>query len=300
MRPDRPYAAHEALVAPARNTSAIWRLLLGILVILGVVFFLSTSLQTVVVTAFPKLWDEVISSTDTFGATPPAMYLILGSFACVSFAVVIAVRLVHGRSLTTVLGPWQVLTRQFWAVARILLGIGVVIVLLTPSTLSEPLTPNLQIGLWLSILPFSLLAVLVQTSAEEILFRGYLQQQLAAPFASPWVWMGVPSAVFALGHYLPGEAGDNALLIALWAGLFGVMMADITARAGTLGPAIAIHFVNNVSALMVISMPDSLSGLSLYTVPYAMSDTTAMRALLPVDFAGMLVAWLAARVAIRR
>ena len=76
-------------------------------------------------------------------------------------------------------------------------------------------------------------------------------------------------------------------------------MADLTARAGTLGPAIAVHLVNNASALIFVSLPDSLSGLSLYTVPYSMSDTEQLRAWLVVDFALMIVGWLAARVAIR-
>jgi DNA-directed RNA polymerase subunit RPC12/RpoP len=40
--------------------------------------------------------------------------------------------------------------------------------------------------------------VLIQTGAEEVLFRGYLQQQLAARFASPIAWMVLPSAIFAL------------------------------------------------------------------------------------------------------
>jgi membrane protease YdiL (CAAX protease family) len=146
----------------------------------------------------------------------------------------------------------------------------------------------------------SLLVVLIQTSAEEIVFRGYIQQGLAARFKSPAVWILGPSALFALGHYLPAEAGENALLITLWAGVFGCMMADLTARAGTLGPAIAVHFFNNVTALLVFASPTSLYGLSLYLMPYEMSDGAALRPWLAVDFAMMLVTWLTARLAIRR
>jgi hypothetical protein len=54
---------------------------------------------------------------------------------------------------------------------------------------------------------------------------------------SPVSLLILPALLFAMGHSLPAEAGDNALLIALWAGLFAVLMADLTARAGTLGPA---------------------------------------------------------------
>ena len=153
---------------------------------------------------------------------------------------------------------------------------------------------------WALLLPLSLIAVLVQVSSEEILFRGYIQQALAARFSSPLVWMILPAALFAMGHYLPEEAGANAVPIALWAGAFSVLMADLTARAGTLGPAIAVHLVNNIVALLFISLPDSLSGLSLYTLPYAMSDTGQLRAWLAVDFAVIVICWLGARLAIRR
>jgi uncharacterized protein len=153
---------------------------------------------------------------------------------------------------------------------------------------------------WLLLLPLSLLAVLVQVSAEEIVFRGYVQQQLAARFNSPLIWMVLPSALFALGHYLPAEAGENALMVALWAGVFGILMADLTARSGSLGPAIAVHLWNNVSAILIVSLPDDLSGLALYLTPFSMDDAAAIRTWLPVDFALMLVSWLAARLAIRR
>ena len=90
------------------------------------------------------------------------------------------------------------------------------------------------------------------------------------------------------------------MLIALWAGMFGLLMADLTARAGTLGPAIAVHLANNASALLLVSLPDSLNGLALYVTPIPMSDTELLRIWMPVDFAMFIVFWLAARLAIRR
>jgi hypothetical protein len=67
--------------------------------------------------------------------------------------------------------------------------------------------------LWASFLPLALVGVLVQTGAEEVLFRGYLQQQLAARFASPLAWMVLPSVIFALLHYQPELMGENAWLM---------------------------------------------------------------------------------------
>src|SRR5690606_23395048 len=127
----------------------------------------------------------------------------------------------------------------------------------------DPLIPGVPPLLWLLLLPLSLTAVLVQTSAEEILFRGYIQQQLAARFASPLIWMVAPAVIFGLLHYRP-DAGANGGLIMLWAAGFALAAADLTARAGTLGPAIALHFMSNTSALLILSAEGTLSGLALF------------------------------------
>ena len=55
-----------------------------------------------------------------------------------------------------------------------------------------------------------------------------------------------------------------------------------------------------ILAMLVVSMPGDLSGLALYHAPFGLADEAEVRAWLPVDFAHMIVAWLAARLAIRR
>ncbi|MBO9450472.1 CPBP family intramembrane metalloprotease [Tropicibacter sp. R16_0] len=293
---ERAYAPHEQLVRPGRAHAQLWKLVVGLLSIGLFVFALNTLLIGVIAGAGSEDWAQSVLTGDS----PAAMYLLLGSFGIVILAVALAARQLQHRSLSSIIGPFQQTLVQFWRVLRILVILWVVVLILPPYDMGAPLESNLPLFTWLILLPFSLLAVLVQVSAEEILFRGYIQQALAARFRSPLVWMVLPSALFALGHYLPGQAGDNAVLIALWSGVFGILMADLTARAGTLGPAIALHLFNNMIALLFISLPDSLNGLSLFLVPYEMSDTDQLRSWLMADFAMMLVAWLAARLALRR
>ena len=296
-RPD--YNAHAEFVAPARASSALWRFFLGLFVaVVAYVALNELYFQTVYAlagTAAASLHGNLLE-----GATPQAMYLLLFSFGTMAMAVGVTVRVVHRRSAGSLLGVPGRLWPSFRAVSLAMLALGAVLLVLPPWDMGGELTPNLPLGRWLLLLPLSLLAVLVQVSAEEIVFRGYVQQQLAARFRSPLIWMVLPSALFALGHYLPAEAGENALMVALWAGVFGILMADLTARSGSLGPAIAVHLWNNVSAILIISLPDDLSGLALYLTPFSMDDAAALRTWLPVDFALMLVSWLAARLAIRR
>jgi membrane protease YdiL (CAAX protease family) len=293
------YAAHQAFIAPAIPSAAAWRVIVGFLVASAIYLLLNnllfTTLFNVVGPQNSSFYDDLLT-----GKTPLAMFLLLGSFGLMVVAVAIVSRVLHRRSVASLIGPARLVVPQFAVVMRALLLVGAVIYLLPPWNLGAPYISNMALGKWVLLLPLSLIAVFIQVSAEEIVFRGYVQQQLAARFKSPLVWMVLPSTLFALGHYLPSEAGENAVIIALWAGLFGILMADLTARSGSLGPAIAVHFCNNVVAILITSMPDDLSGLALYVTPFGMEDTEALRAWLPVDFAMMLVSWLAARLAIRR
>ncbi len=290
------YAAHEGLVSGVRARPELWRLLVGLGIVAAVVTVLNLVLFSVVVGFASHEWTEAFLT----GSSPFAMLILLSSFCFVTLGVWLAVRRLQRRTLSSVLGPFRETVAQFWLVFRALLILGVAVVVLPPYDMGAALTPNVELTTWILLLPLSLIAVLIQTSAEEVLFRGYIQQSLAARFRSPIIWMGLPSLLFALGHYAPAAAGENAGLIALWSCVFGLFAADLTARSGTLGPAIAMHFFNNMVALLIISLPDNLSGLALFILPYDMSNTSALRAWLYVDFAVMLVSWLTARLALRR
>ncbi|MBM1815757.1 CPBP family intramembrane glutamic endopeptidase [Pseudosulfitobacter pseudonitzschiae] len=300
IRPPAAYAAHQAFIAPARAHPALWRLVVGLL--LGGVGYvvLSQIYVTLLLSILPPETALSFAEDLQAGSTPAGMFALLFSFGLMLVVVGCVVVVLHHRSPLTLLGPLGDFAVQMRLVVVAVVVLNVALWVLPPWGMDPPMQPQLPLGRWLTLLPLSLLAILVQVSAEELLFRGYLQQQLAARFASPLVWMVVPSALFALGHYSPETSGDNAIWFVLWAGIFGLLMADLTARAGTLGPAIAVHFVNNAIAMLFTAMPDNLSGLALYVLPFGMSDPTAVAQWLPVDFAIMLTSWLAVRLALRR
>lgn len=292
------YSTHVLHTTVAAPRAELWRTMLAVVAMVAVYIPLALFYNQAVaeLTRYrPQFQDELMASN-----TPLAMYVLLASFALISIAVFVVVRLVHKRSAMSVFGPTILAVPQFFRVTGILLLLGAVLMILPPYGFGSELVPNMAFGLWALLLPLSLVAVFVQVSAEEIFFRGYLQQQLGARFSSPLVWMVVPSILFGILHYQPAEAGENAIIIVVWAAIFGLLMADLTARAGSIGPALAVHFMNNVTALLVTSLPDSLGGLSLWHTPFGMEDEAELRAWMPVDFAMMIVSWLAARLALRR
>ena len=242
-------------------------------------------------------WMQAIATSP--GLTSPGQMLtILGSFGFMIIAVCLVVILLHHRSPITLLGGFRIATAQFFKAMRNLLPY--MALLAAFAFMAEDLQPNLPLGLWLSILPLTLLFLLVQVSAEELLFRGYLQSQLAALGLHKSIWILLPAILFGLLHYDPIMTGSSAPWVVLWAITFGVLAADLTARSGNLGPTIAFHFAVNFLSIAVIGIGDYLGGLSLYVYPFSITDTPQLITNLPVDTIGMILAYLSVRLALRR
>ncbi|MDD9731573.1 MULTISPECIES: CPBP family intramembrane glutamic endopeptidase [Mameliella] len=287
------------MTLPAEGRAELWRLAVGLVLIVVIWFALARGVIAVLGSlmaddAYLTLLDNLQS-----GDTPGSLTLVLLLSGALWIAAMAVAEILHKRPGRSLLGPWPLFWRDFlrvtWAVALL----NAALLLLPPWDFHASTVPGLPANTWMLFLPTTLVAVLIQTGAEEVFFRGYFQSQLAARVRHPLIWLGLPSVVFGFGHYLPGVYGGNAALIAAWSALFGLAAADLTARAGNLGPAIGLHFVNNFMAFAVTSMQGDMSGLALRQMPFGPGDEAAVAAVLPLDLALIGVSWLAARVALR-
>ena len=291
------YEPHESLVAPAREKSDILRLLVGLVataLLYVVMLMLGGSLASIIM---GDAWVQTAAMTPGL-TTPTQMLTILASFGFMIGAVCLAVILLHHRHPVTILGGWRPSGAQF---LRSMRGLIPYLALIGAFTFfAEDLQSNLSFSLWLSLLPLTLFFLLIQVSAEELLFRGYLQSQLAARGLHKSIWILLPSVLFGLLHYDPTVMGEAAPWIVIWTIGFGILAADLTARSGTLGPAIAFHFAVNFMAVTLIGFGDYLGGLTLYIYPFSVTETERLMSYLPVDAIGMLLAYLSVRLALRR
>jgi membrane protease YdiL (CAAX protease family) len=285
------YKLHENLVNPARQKSGIFRFLLGLVILTLVYLVLLTALLFALKLTMGGVW---VSNLRSGVVTSPGQTLtLLGSFSTMAIAVGAVVLILHHRSPTTLLGGLRPAFDQFCQSIRGLIPYLIIVILLVFS--SQDMQPHLAIGTWLTLLPITLVLLMVQVGAEELVFRGYLQSQLAALNAPTFVWILLPSVAFGLLHYDPTTTGDLAPWIILWAIFFGVAAADLTARYGTLGPAIAMHFVNNFAAITLMGFKDNLGGLNLYVYPFSISNTSKFTEMLPLETFALGLAYLSIR-----
>ncbi len=283
------YARFRPMIDSAAARPELWRVFASLVTIAGVTigwsFVVFFGLAVLTGGRDPELFGGA--------ASPLATVVFLLLIAGLGWGTWIAGRLWHGRSLSAMIGRGARTLRDFTIAALITWGLAAIAWLIILS-ISNPLTPNLPFDQWLAWLPVALVAIFLQTGAEELLFRGYLQSQLAARFHATWVWMIVPSLMFGALHYLPGETMGPGLIYIAATTLFGVIAADLTARTGSIGAAWGLHFANNCLAILVVVYLGPGSGLGLY---YAgtIEDALTLSPLLILDICALVLIWLAIR-----
>lgn len=119
-------------------------------------------------------------------------------------------------------------------------------------------------------IPFILLALVfvpIQTSAEELFFRGYLLQGLGLRLRNIWLLSAVSGLLFGLPHLFNPEARANFWLMGFYYCFIGAVMAYVTLRDGRLELALGLHAANNLfSALVANATVTVMPTPSIFTV----------------------------------
>jgi uncharacterized protein len=269
-------ARFEAWIAPMRRRAAIWRIVAGAV--------LAGGLWIAAVAAVMTLADDAGLAPDR-----GVIVVYLVSFGVLILGTGAAMRLLHDLPGARLLGPTERVEagptlRGIVVVAAVAGG------LFLPMLLVDPPERQHALVVWAMWLPAALPALFVQSAAEEIVFRGYLQGMLAARFANRLLWWVLPAAVFGLLHWNP-EMGENAWMMVAAATLMGLALGDVAVRSGGLSLPIGLHFANNVWAMLVMATPSQLSGLALWLSPLDPDDPAAVRAALIGNMVLIALVW---------
>lgn len=295
------YPNYQPMIDAAGARPALWRLILGAITAIALTLLWFVAL--VALGAFAMDVHPMTAVNVVFGApadTPARSILFLLVVAGLGFATLAAARIWNKRKRRDLIGYGPRTLRHFLIVAGLTLSIAAIFAIARSIFGSDPpLERNLPAATWLTWLPFALLAIALQTGAEELFFRGYLQSQLAARFRSPLIWLGLPAIAFGFPHVAPGFPAANSWLYVGFAALFGILAGDLTARTGSLGAAWGWHFANNTFALLFIASEGSVTGLGYWRAPGGLLEPIDLSPWLLVDFALIIALWLIIRRVVR-
>lgn len=248
-----PLAPFQAFVEAARRKPQAWRLALGALVVVfcwgvstvGVLFV--AMVQAVMAGA--RTQEEILSRVEqlTLQGSRGDVLLLLFSFVGVWLGLALVTWVLHHRSVWTLIGPERKIRwGEFAQGMGLIVGLFAIGLGVSALTGDLPHRTDVQLADWaIWLVPVAALTFL-QTSAEEVLFRGYLVQQLAARFRWAVVWAGIPSLLFAAGHYANPQVEGAGIFYVGSTLMFALTAIVLTVRTGSLSAAMGAHFLNNL------------------------------------------------------
>ncbi|HMN58957.1 MAG TPA: alpha/beta fold hydrolase [Anaerolinea sp.] len=210
-------------------------------------------------------------SADVLSIAPAPLVLAvtLLPFGAVHLILWVSLRFLHRRPPASLYNPGRVFRwRLLWlsGAAWLLLSALVdgVQYLLKPELYRFSFDP----GRFWPYLPVALLLLPLQTSAEELVFRGYLPQAFGLRARSLWLPLLLPALLFGLLHIANPEVATYGFLttMPLYLGI-GLILSWITLRSQGLEMAFGLHLANNLYSGLVTGLPNgALPSATLFTM----------------------------------
>ena len=248
-----------------------WRYLISLPVILAV-WFIVGSIPVVLLMAYVSMDGDPGTGFSATGFTgiPVTLEFIFTMSSFIPFLVgtLLAVRFIHARSLKTlVTGEVHIRWERIFAGAGAWLVIAALI-----STVESLLYPGRYVLTFqpAALLIFAVIALIlipIQTSAEEIFFRGYLLQWMGLRLKNKWLLSLLNGALFFVPHLANPEMAVDSLLIGLGYFVFGFFLALITLQDDGMELALGIHAANNLFAAIFANYTiTALPSPALFTI----------------------------------
>ncbi|MEL6192986.1 MAG: lysostaphin resistance A-like protein [Bacteroidota bacterium] len=141
-------------------------------------------------------------------------------------------------------------------------------------------TWNFQPTKFFSLFIVALLILPLQTSAEELFFRGYLMQGIGYVSRRPWLGLLITSVAFGLMHMAnPEIALYGEWIISYYIGV-GLLLGLITLLDDGLEIALGLHAANNIFGAVFVSFPGSAF------------QTPSLFVMKEFNAEGMLIGWV--------
>ena len=250
-----------------KGKTSLIRYIIGIFIIYFFIYIVGAAVQFIVAMAFGSSVN--LGTLNISSITPLAYFVVTMCPAiCGIVGVFISVRYVHQRPFSTLITPFKNIN-----VKPILYGFGFFLLLLVLSdVLLYGLNPsNIQfngnnISQFLYFLPFILVLIPLQTTSEELTYRGYWMQGTGLLTRNFLVLALINGILFLLPHIVNPEISAGGILAMVYYVVVGFSLAFITLKSGTLELAIGMHAANNIYESAIIHPQASiLQTPSLFT-----------------------------------
>lgn len=251
----------------SKGKTSIFRYIVGIFIIYFFIYVVGAAAQFIVAMALGSTVE--LDRFNISSITPMAYFVVTMCPAiCGIIGVFISVRYVHQRPFTTLITPFKKINAK-----PILFGFGFFFLLLV---LSDVILGGLNSSFiqfnanniinWIYFLPVILLLIPLQTTSEELTYRGYWMQGTGLLTRNFFILALINGILFLLPHIVNPEITTGGILAMVYYVVVGFSLAFITLKSGTLELAIGMHAANNIYESAIIHPQASiLQTPSLFT-----------------------------------
>ncbi len=220
---------------------------IGIIPLVGIAYFYSDGLD-----------DFITSAQDNFMSVgmDSNLYLLLMiiTFLGGLLALFLGIKIIHKRKITTVLTSrkkidWNRVLYAFsiWAI------VGIVMTAVAYYMAPEDYEWNFKPVSFFILVIVSFLFLPIQTSMEEVLFRGYLMQGFGTWFKKGFVALILTSVIFGLLHGLNPEVEKLGWITMVYYIGTGLVLGIFTLMDEGTELALGFHAANNIIAAILVT-----------------------------------------------
>jgi membrane protease YdiL (CAAX protease family) len=166
---------------------------------------------------------------------------------------VFSVRYFHQRSTLTLFSSRDQFSWRRFFFSFFLWGSVMSVSLLISYLLGYPIVYNLNPNTFFLLFLISLLLLPLQTTFEEVLFRGYLFQAFGTFFRKGWISVLVTGILFGLMHGANPEVDRIGSVLLVYYIMTGVFLGVMTLMDDGLELSMGYHAANNIFAAIVVT-----------------------------------------------
>ncbi|HEX3009080.1 MAG TPA: CPBP family intramembrane glutamic endopeptidase [Bacteroidales bacterium] len=215
------------------------------------------------------------------------LFLMMIPFVVGLITIILLMKPLHKRSYKEVInGTSTIRWNRFLFAAFVWIVIMAVYFLISYQASPKNFQFSLNINSFIVLVILSLILIPFQTAFEEVLFRGYLSQGIAAWTRNRLLVLIIPSFVFGLMHSFNPEVNEYgfwAIMPQYW--LFGLLFGLTTLLDDGIEVAMGAHAANNIFSSIVVTTKSSVLQTSAL---FIQDDVNILKETLAFIAAGVL------------
>ncbi len=197
------------------------------------------------------------------GVSPLALYVVYNlAFPFFLLGIYLSLRFLHRRPFRSLITPVSV---SWWRIGQgftVYFLLIVIQILISYALSPEEFTLSFQPAAFFRFLPIVILLTSLQTSTEELFFRGYLLQGIGYRLGKVMA-ITLPSLLFMLLHLSNPEvtsqdSWDAVASLVIYYFMIGAFLAWLTIKDDGLELALGVHAANNIATFLLITSVNSV------------------------------------------